>query len=50
VIGSQAMASLLNTYARSHWYGISTPSAFKKAAQSATAHDLTAFWTAHTIG
>jgi hypothetical protein len=48
LIGSPAMGALLSTYARSHWYGISTPTAFKEAAQSATSHDLTTFWGTHT--
>jgi hypothetical protein len=49
LIGTAAMATMLRSYTRSHWYGISTPAAFKQAAQSATSLDLTTFWTTHTI-
>ncbi|WP_112246324.1 M1 family metallopeptidase [Kribbella monticola] len=50
LIGGPAMATLLKTYALTHWYGIATPAAFKQAAQSATAIDLTSFWSGHSIG
>jgi hypothetical protein len=49
VLGASAMATMLRAYAKSHWYGISTPATFKQAAQSATTVDLTSFWTAHTV-
>ena len=43
------MAQLLTTYAKSHWYGVTTPASFKTAAQSVTPTDLTPFWTAYGI-
>jgi hypothetical protein len=49
LIGSPAMARLLTTYARSHWYGVATPTAFKAAAQAVSTTDLTPFWTSHGI-
>lgn len=49
VLGSPAMAKLLASYAKSHWYGVSTPSDFKNAAQAATMTDLGAFWSSHAM-
>ncbi|MFF4352939.1 M1 family aminopeptidase [Streptomyces sp. NPDC001530] len=49
VLGDTAMAKLLKDYATSHWYGVSTTSEFKAAAQAATSTDLTSFWTQHRI-
>ncbi|NKZ05264.1 M1 family peptidase [Actinomadura latina] len=49
LIGDSAMNGLLKTYAKDHWYGISTTSEFKEAAQAATSIDLTAFWAQHRI-
>ncbi|TWD81876.1 peptidase M1-like protein [Kribbella amoyensis] len=49
VLGSPAMAKMLKDYAKAHWYGVSTPAAFKAAAQAATSKDLTAFWKDHGI-
>ncbi|WP_393097112.1 M1 family aminopeptidase [Streptomyces sp. LN325] len=49
VLGDTAMAKLLKDYATSHWYGVSTTSEFKAAAQAATTTDLTSFWTQHRI-
>ncbi|MFD9334483.1 M1 family aminopeptidase [Streptomyces sp. NPDC060028] len=49
VLGDTAMTKLLKDYATSHWYGISTTSEFKAAAQAATTTDLTSFWTQHRI-
>lgn len=49
VLGDSAMAKLLKDYATSHWYGVSTTSEFKAAAQAATTTDLTSFWTQHRI-
>ncbi|MEU2287008.1 M1 family metallopeptidase [Streptomyces sp. NPDC013178] len=48
-IGAAAMARLLKRYAQDHWYGVSTTTAFKKAAQSATGKDLGPFWKQHRI-
>lgn len=48
-IGSPAMATLLKSYAAAHWYGISTPEAFKQAAEAATTTDLSAFWKSHSM-
>ncbi|MFF2847445.1 M1 family metallopeptidase [Streptomyces sp. NPDC058001] len=48
-LGSDTMADLLKTYARDHWYGVSTTADFKDAAQSMTDQDLTAFWDEHRI-
>ncbi|MET8826253.1 M1 family metallopeptidase [Streptomyces sp. NPDC004610] len=48
-IGADAMTRLLRDYVRAHRYGVSTTSAFKAAAQAATAEDLTEFWTTHRI-
>jgi hypothetical protein len=48
-IGAEAMVRLLRLYAHDHWYGISTTSDFKRAAQSVTDRDLTAFWAQHRI-
>jgi hypothetical protein len=50
VLGAPAMAAMLHTYAKSHWYGVSTVLDFKSAVQAATTVDLTTFWKAHTIG
>lgn len=49
LIGSPAMTRLLTTYARSHWYGVATPAAFKATAQSVSSADLTPFWKSHNI-
>jgi hypothetical protein len=49
LIGSPTMAAFMKSYAKSHWYGISTPQAFKTAAQATTPIDLTTFWQTHTI-
>jgi hypothetical protein len=49
VLGDSAMAKLLKDYATSHWYGVSTTSEFKAAAQAATTTDLTSFWAQHRI-
>ncbi|GAA2271625.1 hypothetical protein GCM10010430_66860 [Kitasatospora cystarginea] len=49
LIGGTTMAELLRTYARTHWYGVSTTAEFKAAAQAATATDLTEFWKLHRI-
>ncbi|MFE2433003.1 M1 family aminopeptidase [Streptomyces sp. NPDC059373] len=49
VLGDSVMAKLLKDYATSHWYGVSTTSEFKAAAQAATSTDLTSFWTQHRI-
>jgi hypothetical protein len=49
LIGSPAMARLLTAYARSHWYGVATPTAFKTAAQAVSTTDLTPFWTSHGV-
>ncbi|MET9962248.1 M1 family aminopeptidase [Streptomyces sp. NPDC006326] len=49
VLGDGVMAKLLKDYAASHWYGVSTTSEFKAAAQAVTTTDLTAFWTQHRI-
>jgi aminopeptidase N len=48
-IGPAKMATMLKAYAKDHWYGVSTPADFKRAAQAATSTDLTAFWTAHFV-
>ncbi|MER7675900.1 M1 family aminopeptidase [Streptomyces sp. NPDC096934] len=48
-LGDTVMAKLLKDYATSHWYGVSTTSEFKAAAQAATTTDLTSFWTQHRI-
>lgn len=50
VLGTEAMATMLRTYAKTHWYGVSTVLDFKSAVQAATTVDLTSFWKAHTIG
>lgn len=49
LLGDTAMAKLLKDYATAHWYGVSTTSEFKAAAQAATTTDLTSFWTTHRI-
>jgi hypothetical protein len=49
LLGNTAMASLLSSYAASHWFGISTVADFKAAAQAATSTDLTSFWSTHHI-
>ncbi|MHC3468793.1 M1 family metallopeptidase [Streptomyces sp. 7R007] len=49
LIGDTAMSKLLKDYATSHWYGVSTTSEFKAAAQAATTTDLTSFWSTHRI-
>lgn len=49
LLGDTVMAKLLKDYATSHWYGVSTTSEFKAAAQAATTTDLTSFWTQHRI-
>ncbi|WP_202865802.1 M1 family metallopeptidase [Kribbella turkmenica] len=49
-LGTEAMAELLATYAKTHWYGVVTPTDFKTAAQSVSPTDLTQFWTSHGIG
>ncbi|MFG2475911.1 M1 family aminopeptidase [Streptomyces fagopyri] len=49
VLGDTVMTKLLKDYATSHWYGVSTTSEFKAAAQAATTTDLTSFWTQHRI-
>jgi hypothetical protein len=48
LIGSAPMAQLLKTYAGEHWYGVSTPAAFKSAAATAaTSINLSTFWADH---
>ncbi|MCX5052658.1 MULTISPECIES: M1 family metallopeptidase [unclassified Streptomyces] len=49
VLGDTVMTKLLKDYATSHWYGVSTTSEFKAAAQAATTTDLTSFWSTHRI-
>ncbi|MEU9289962.1 M1 family aminopeptidase, partial [Streptomyces sp. NPDC048275] len=49
VLGSPAMAAMLKRYVRDHWYGVSTTTAFQRAAQAATPTDLTSFWREHRI-
>ncbi|MEU4232556.1 hypothetical protein AB0F17_50365 [Nonomuraea sp. NPDC026600] len=49
LIGTSTMQTLLHDYATAHWYGISTVTDFKAAAQAATTVDLTSFWTTHRI-
>ncbi|WP_328972200.1 M1 family metallopeptidase [Streptomyces sp. NBC_00239] len=49
VLGAPAMAAMLKRYARDHWYGVSTTTAFQRAAQAATPTDLTSFWREHRI-
>jgi len=49
ILGTPAMATMMKSYAKSNWYGVSTVTAFKSTAQSATSHDLTPFWKSHTI-
>lgn len=49
LIGTPAMEKLLKSYARSHWFGVSTPGDFKSAAEAATPKDLESFWTAHQM-
>jgi hypothetical protein len=49
VLGDSVMAKLLKDFATSHWYGVSTTSEFKAAAQAATSTDLTSFWTQHRV-
>ncbi|MFI1379542.1 M1 family metallopeptidase [Embleya sp. NPDC020886] len=49
LIGDAPMDRLLRGYAADHWYGISTTAEFKRAAQAATAHDLTPFWARHRV-
>ncbi|TKA00836.1 M1 family metallopeptidase [Actinacidiphila oryziradicis] len=49
VLGDSVMAKLLKDFATSHWYGVSTTSEFKAAAQAATSTDLTPFWTQHRV-
>lgn len=44
-----AMARLLERYARDHWYGVSTTEDFKRAAQSMTDEDLGPFWESRRI-
>ncbi|WP_327302371.1 M1 family metallopeptidase [Streptomyces sp. NBC_01298] len=48
-LGAPAMAAMLRGYVRDHWLGVSTTSDFKRAAQAATARDLTPFWAEHRI-
>ena len=49
-IGETAMATLLKSYAASHWYGVSTVADFKAAAQAAAGStDLTSFWASHRV-
>jgi hypothetical protein len=50
VLGAPVMATMLRTYAKTHWYGVSTVLDFTSAAQAATTVDLTSFWKTHTIG
>ncbi|WP_202867256.1 M1 family metallopeptidase [Kribbella pittospori] len=50
LIGAPAMARLLTTYARDHWFGVSTPADFKAAAQAVSSTDLTSFWRSHAVG
>ncbi|MFD5465142.1 M1 family metallopeptidase [Kitasatospora sp. NPDC127059] len=49
LIGPETMSALLHDYARTHWYGVSTTTEFKAAAQAATRVDLTPFWREHRI-
>jgi hypothetical protein len=48
-IGTPAMEKLMKSYAKSHWYGVSTPGDFKSAAEAATPRDLAPFWTSHQL-
>ncbi|WP_405064407.1 M1 family metallopeptidase [Kribbella sp. NBC_01505] len=48
-IGTPAMERLMRTYASTHWYGVSTPTDFKSAAEAATPKDLAPFWTSHQM-
>jgi hypothetical protein len=50
LIGTPAMAGLLATYAKAHWHGVTTPAAFKAAAQAAGGTGLTSFWRSHGLG
>ncbi|MFD7339110.1 hypothetical protein ACFV98_24305 [Streptomyces violascens] len=43
-LGGPAMERMLRQYALDHWYGVSTNAAFMRAAQAASARDLTQFW------
>jgi hypothetical protein len=49
-LGTPAMAAMLKSYTKAHWYGVATPQDFKSAAQAATPKDLTQFWKTHAIG
>jgi hypothetical protein len=50
LIGTTAMTNLMASYAKSHWYGISTVADFKKAAQAAAGGtSLTSFWSQHRV-
>jgi aminopeptidase N len=50
LIGDDAMAGLLRSYAQSHWFGVSTVAEFKAAAQAAAGStDLTSFWADHRV-
>lgn len=49
VLGAPEMAVMLRDYVRDHWLGVATTAEFKRAAQAATATDLTPFWTEHRI-
>jgi len=50
LIGDTKMASLMSSYAQSHWFGVSTVADFKAAAQAAAGTtDLTIFWTQHRV-
>lgn len=50
LLGTTAMANLLESYAAAHRYGVSTVADFKAAAQAAAGStDLTAFWAAHRV-
>ncbi|MFF3336271.1 M1 family metallopeptidase [Streptomyces sp. NPDC002888] len=48
-LGTGTMARLLKQYARDHWYGVSTTTDFKKAAQRMTSKNLGPFWEQHHI-
>jgi hypothetical protein len=50
VLGTSAMAKMIRGYIESHWYGISTVTDFKSAAQSATVTNLKSFWKSHAVG
>jgi aminopeptidase N len=50
LLGAEAMSNLLATYAKTQWYGVTTPADFKTAAQAVSPSDLTSFWRSHAMG